>query len=242
MFFWQREVRPGWNVAFSDLQAGSLSLNVPASSAAQKHREELREELQLEAEFQFMSQVHGREIVELRQAGEQPTADGLISDTLPLAVLVADCLPVILLAESADRTRAAAVHAGRQGVLNGILPTAVDRLKALGAERVEAWIGPAICAACYEVPEQMRAESVALLPELFASTSWGTPSLDLRAGATAQLEKAGVRINQIERCTLEEPELFSHRASQQTGREQGRFAGLVYRSRRGPGSTIRTGS
>ncbi|AJT40720.1 polyphenol oxidase family protein [Psychromicrobium lacuslunae] len=231
MFFWRREVRPGWGVAFSDIRAGSLSLNVPADSAARQHRESLREELRLETGFQFMSQVHGRELVEVERAGQQPTADGLISASLPLAVLVADCLPVILLAERATETISAAVHAGRQGVLNGIVPAAIERLTVLGAEQVEAWIGPAICAGCYEVPEQMRAESTTQFPELYASTSWGTPSLDLRAGATAQLERAGVLVNQVEVCTREEPGLFSHRASQQTGRQQGRFAGLVYRTR-----------
>ncbi|WP_394941059.1 polyphenol oxidase family protein [Psychromicrobium sp. YIM B11713] len=230
MFYWRSEARHGWQIAFSDLPAGSLSQSVPEDSRALENRESLRLELGLNAGFQFMSQVHGRDIVELNEPVDQPVADGLISAELSLAVMVADCLPVILLADTPKGTLAAAVHAGRRGVLNGILPRAVERLRAREGSNIEAWIGPAICGSCYEVPAEMRAESTAFLPELWAETSWGTPSLDLRAGATAQLLDCGARVNQVAVCTFETPELYSHRASGHSGRAEGRFAGLVYRT------------
>nr|WP_218846990.1 polyphenol oxidase family protein [Psychromicrobium silvestre] len=201
---------------------------MPAGSAALQHRAALRSTLGLAQDFQFMTQVHGREVLTVESQGEQPTADGLVSTTLPLAVMVADCLPVLMLAEGDDSILTAAVHAGRQGVAKGILPHAVERLRQRGAERVEVWIGPSICGACYEVPEEMRAELATTIPEAFSETSWGTPALNLRAAATAQLRGIGVTVHQVEACTLEEPTLYSHRASQQQGRPEGRFAGLIF--------------
>lgn len=230
MFFWRREVRPGWSVAFTDLEAGSMSVTVPADSTARQGRLAVREALGLETEFQFMNQVHGSVIAEISDHAPQPEADGIVSTSVPLAVLVADCLPVLLLAETPDGVGlSAAVHAGRAGVRANIIAKAVQSMENAGAQNIDAWIGPAICGRCYEVPEHMRAEVSALVPAAFGVTSWGTPSLDLRAGATAQLIERGASVHQVAYCTLEEPRLFSHRS----GAPIGRFAGLVYRSKPG---------
>ena len=78
------------------------------------------------------------------------------------------------------------------------------------------------------MPAELRDEAAARVPETFAETSWGTPSLDLRAGAAAMLEAAGVRTVAIDLdhpCTLEEEEYFSYRRDHVTGR----FAGVVGR-------------
>jgi copper oxidase (laccase) domain-containing protein len=94
-------------------------------------------------------------------------------------------------------------------------------MSGLGArpERVEALLGPAICGACYEVPEAMRAQVDRALPGSACTTRAGTPGLDLRAGLRAQLRAAGVtRIDADPRCTAEDPELYSHRREGRTGR------------------------
>ncbi len=95
----------------------------------------------------------------------------------------------------------------------------------LGADglRVRAVVGPAICGRCYEVPHALRAEVGAVVPEAAATTSWGTPSLDLPAGVLAQLEAAGVAARALPVCTREDPRLFSHRRDGLTGR----FAGVI---------------
>ncbi len=70
----------------------------------------------------------------------------------------------------------------------------------------------------------MQAEVGAIEPASVATTSWGTPSLDLGAGVSAQLERAGVTVVDLARCTRESPDLYSYRRD---GRSAGRLAGLI---------------
>jgi YfiH family protein len=175
-----------------------------------------------------MHQVHGNAVavVEERRTAERPEADALVStrpDTV-LVVRVADCVPVLLADPEAGVV--AAVHAGRPGLVAGVAPAAVRRMRDLGAGTVLAWLGPRVCGACYEVPETMQADVVALVPEARATTSWGTPSLDIGAGVRAQLEAAGVTVRDVGTCTRESADLYSHRRD---GVGAGRFAGLVRR-------------
>jgi copper oxidase (laccase) domain-containing protein len=81
-----------------------------------------------------------------------------------------------------------------------------------------------VCGACYEVPEEMQAEVGALVPESVATTSWGTPSLDIGAGVRAQLVAAGVEVRDVSRCTRESADLYSYRRD---GAGAGRLAGLI---------------
>jgi copper oxidase (laccase) domain-containing protein len=120
----------------------------------------------------------------------------------------------------------AAVHAGRPGLVAGVVPAAVRTMRALGASDVRAWVGPHVCGGCYEVPEQMRADVTAVVPEAHASTSWGTPSVDIGAGVRAQLSALDVDVAGAARCTMEDEDLFSYRRQ---GRVSGRLAGLVWR-------------
>jgi YfiH family protein len=179
------------------------------------------------ARVAYMSQVHGDVIARVHRADERPEADGLITDApgLALAVLVADCVPVLL--HDAATGAVAAVHAGRQGIAKGVVTRAVEALGALrprGAGAITAAVGPAICGACYEVPDQMREEVAGHVPAAFATTSWGTPALDLRAAVEAQLRSAGVEsVHRVGGCTREDSHLFSHRRDSVTGR----FAGVI---------------
>jgi YfiH family protein len=150
-----------------------------------------------------------------------PAADAIVTD-LPgaaVAVRVADCLPVIL-ADPARRI-VAAVHAGRVGLLAGVVQQTLADLSARGATSLHAWIGPHICGACYEVGEKLRDHAASVLPATAATTSWGTPSIDLSAGAVSVLEAAGVTIEHVGGCTLTDPALFSHRGDPKTGRQLG---------------------
>ncbi len=180
-----------------------------------------------DARVAYMSQVHGDTIARIRSAGERPEADGLMTDTsgLALGVLVADCVPILL--HHASTGAVAAVHAGRKGVEKGIVGRAVVALTrdgSGGVEGISAAIGPAICGACYEVSEGMRDDVASVEPSSFATTSWGTPSLDLRAAVEAQLRSTGVgNIHRVGGCTRESPDLFSHRRDGVTGR----FAGII---------------
>ena len=141
--------------------------------------------------------------------------------------MVADCVPVVLAGRKPDGGLVtAAAHAGRKGLLGGILANTVDRMQAAGADGIRAWIGPAVCGLCYEVPESMLEEAAGQMPELRSHTRAGTPALDLPAGAEAQLTALGVSALRVGGCTLESADLYSHRRSSSAGR----FAGLVWLS------------
>jgi YfiH family protein len=197
----------------------------PTAVAANRFR--LRRELGLDGVV-FLQQVHGTdvEVVDTpprsSEAPDVPERDAVVTTTpgLGVAVLAADCVPVLLSDPGAGVVGAA--HAGRVGAAAGVLRSTLDTMTGFGAEaeRVEVLLGPAICGACYEVPAVMRDEVEAVLPGSAATTRSGTPALDLRAGLTAQLAALGVRkVGTDPRCTREDADLFSHRRDGRTGRQ-----------------------
>ncbi|NLS10252.1 laccase domain-containing protein [Nesterenkonia sp. MY13] len=228
--YWETEHR-GFRLGFTSAETGNLSLNLGEAGSAQDHRNRLAEYLG-HTELKFLSQVHSADVLDASgvPVTESPTADAWISPdgSHPLAIMVADCLPVLFYAETAQHSPlTAAAHAGRPGLLAGVLENTVEQLREYGGESITAWIGPAACGDCYEVPEDMHAELTADRPALASTTSWGTPALNLRAEARAVLETAGADVVDISGCTIEDPTLFSHRASQQQGRPEGRLAGVI---------------
>jgi YfiH family protein len=171
---------------------------------------------------QFMNQVHGDTVVVIDKLLENdPTCDALITTNkeLSLAVMVADCIPLLLISTQA----VAAVHVGRAGLVNQIALKTVEKMKTLGAEQIHAILGPSICGACYEVPLQMQQDVVAAHPRALAHTMLGTPALDLAAGLIADLTEAGVTYEASTICTKEDALYYSHRRDNPTGR----FAGVV---------------
>ncbi|HET6627285.1 MAG TPA: peptidoglycan editing factor PgeF [Nocardioidaceae bacterium] len=174
-----------------------------------------------------MRQVHGADVhvVDSDPATREPAVADALVTTVPglvLMVRVADCVPV-LLADVSHRVVGAA-HAGRPGLVAGIVPAAVAAMRDLGAEQLTAWVGPHVCGRCYEVPAAMRDQVSAVVPEAFAETSWGTPAVDVGAGVRAQLAAAGAHLVDASRCTIEDDDLFSYRRQ---GKESGRLAGLI---------------
>ena len=190
-------------------------------------------EAELAVPVVFVDQIHSSDVHVLPPAGPAPvvTADALVTDRrdVALAIMVADCLPV-LLSDPVSGTIAAA-HAGRAGLLGGVLERTVEAMTQLGARPADltASIGPSICGACYEVPEPMREEAAQQLPATWAETSWGTPALDLRAGAIEILGAAGIPRSALDTdhpCTLEDERFYSYRRQARTGR----FAGVLRRA------------
>lgn len=180
--------------------------------------------------FARMNQVHGDTVLLVEEPGpapaeQVPTADALVTTTpgLGLMVRVADCVPVLL----ADPTTGVlgVVHAGRAGVVLDVVGRTVERMHAQGAQELLAWVGPHVCGGCYEVPEQMREEVAAVVPQTHAETSWGTPALDLGSGVRAQLRAHGIDPVEVARCTREDDALHSYRRD---GERSGRLAGLVW--------------
>ncbi len=226
MFHWRADILPGVSAAFTNVDAGNLALHVGDDPArVQGRRARLEQSIGVGPQsLRFMNQVHGTTVVLMDAESPAPEADAMVSRGLPLAVMVADCIPVLLAGESGNGPVLAAVHAGRPGVANGILPAAVESMESLGATRIRAWLGPSICGSCYEVPAALRDGVANMVPATWSTTSWGTPALDLPAGARSQLESVGVDVEYAGDCTLETETLYSYRRDRNTGR----FAGLVW--------------
>ncbi|OJV59489.1 MAG: multicopper polyphenol oxidase [Cellulomonas sp. 73-145] len=183
----------------------------------------------------FATQVHGRDVVVVDGPPADRTDSVAVADALvttrtdvALAVLVADCVPV-LLADPETRV-VAAVHAGRGGLVAGVVQAALDVMTDLGArlDRVVAAVGPSIAGRSYEVPADLRDAVAQVVPASSATTSWGTPALDLAFGVVAGLAAAGVhRVHRVDRDTFRDPGLYSHRRATAAGTTTGRSCGIV---------------
>jgi hypothetical protein len=184
----------------------------------------------------WMEQVHGRRVAVVDRVPEQavPETDALITTApdLVLAVLAADCVPVMLRGPvegaadgpAEDPVVIAAAHAGRRGLQLGVVEAVVSRMSSMGVQpkSMQAELGPAVCGKCYEVPASMRDEVAAVAPAARSTARSGRPSLDLRAGLVQQLHALGVSKVKVDpTCTFESAEHFSHRRDQRTGRSAG---------------------
>jgi polyphenol oxidase len=129
----------------------------------------------------FMNQVHGGDVavVDGPWPASPPEVDALVtrSTAVTLAVLVADCVPVLLADPRAGVVGVA--HAGRAGLVANVVGAAVDTMRDLGAHEIVARVGPSVCGRCYEVPEQMRAAVTTVERAAWSTTPAGTPALDV---------------------------------------------------------------
>jgi polyphenol oxidase len=197
----------------------------PAAVAANRKR--LASAIGLGAEaVVWMNQVHGDNVVRVDGpleggVGAVDQTDALVTTTprLALAVVTADCVPVLL--ADARAGVVAAVHAGRVGAQIGVVARAVEAMCDAGARPADVSVlfGPSVSGRNYEVPAAMADEVEAALPGSRTTTSKGTPGLDLRAGIARQLKDLGVTaIDADPRCTVDDRNLFSHRRDAPTGR------------------------
>lgn len=175
----------------------------------------------------FMDQVHGADVRLVTHADDllsaAPPSDAVVT-TMPrvaLFALVADCTPVLLVDEGAGVV--AAVHAGRPGMLAGVVPAAIAAMREVGAREIRAVVGPSVCGRCYEVPAEMRDEAARIEPVCATVTWTGTTAIDVAAGVVEQLARADVPTRWIAGCTRESRDLYSHRRDGRTGR----FAGVA---------------
>jgi YfiH family protein len=183
-----------------------------------------------------LGQVHGGDVAVVGPEGPRhdvhghlhAIGDGLVTTQpgVTLSVRAADCVPVLF--ADAEAGVIGACHCGRPGVVAGIVRATLDAMRELGASRITAWVGPYVCGRCYEVPQEMQDAVAALEPVVRATTSWGTPSIDVGAGVRAQLERQHVEVVDLSRCTRESSDLYSYRRD---AKRSGRQAGLVRMSR-----------
>jgi hypothetical protein len=201
----------------------NLGLHVgddPAAVAA--NRAALREAVELPAEPAWLAQVHGVGVVDAANVTVPVEADASYATRAGAvcAILVADCLPVLL----CDRagTAVAAVHAGWRGLAGGVIESAVRALDIPGRELI-AWLGPAIGPKRFEVGEEVRAAFMAHDPgagTAFVAASPGKWLCDIYALARQRLAALGVAsVHGGGACTVgDSGRFYSYRRDGRTGR------------------------
>ena len=176
---------------------------------------------ELHGPMQFMDQVHGHRVAVIEKVTDVvPTADALVTGIpgITLAVMVADCIPLLLTSKQA----VAAVHVGRRGLVNNVAIKTIEVMREMGARDISAIIGPAICGSCYEVSADIHQEVVSNFPMADSRTNAGTLALDLPRALNAVLQSAGISVDPSQSaCTVEDADLFSYRRDGVTGRQVG---------------------
>ena len=205
--------------AFESLNLGDHVGDDPQCVAENRRR--FVAESGIGAEPGWLTQVHGTAV---RVSGETaPTeADAAIARDpgATVAVLTADCLPILLCADLGDEI--AAIHAGWRGLAAGIVAETIAGMKTR-PERLLAWLGPAISQPAFEVGGEVRAAFTDDDPEAaacFLRNERGRWQADLYALARRRLEAAGVdAVYGGGLCTFSDrARFFSYRRDGQCGR------------------------
>ena len=193
--------------------------------AVAENRRRLRAALALPSEPLWLSQVHGTVVMDADRLGDggqtAPTADAAITRRANrvLAVLVADCLPVLFARR--DGSAVGIAHAGWRGLAAGVLEATVRAFDGPAGELI-AWLGPGIGPAHFEVGEEVRTafctgDSGAACA--FQPNARGRWQCNLPGLARARLARLGVNsVHEAAICTYSAPELYSYRRDGQTGR------------------------
>ena len=190
-----------------------------------------------------VKQVHGNTVRVLRRgevpdaaAEMRPDGDAIVSNQpgLVLAVMVADCVPMLIV--DSRQGAAAAVHAGWRGTCARVAPAAIDLMRrefGTHAEDLMAAIGPSVGPDDYEVGEALLDAFRAAGHKSRDVDRWFTrsttrPHLDLWRANADQLIAAGVKAERVFSCglsTVAHPAVFdSYRVD---GAKAGRMAALV---------------
>jgi YfiH family protein len=212
-----------WKASLGDVE---VRLTGRGPSNGREEREDVLRVIAPEAPpLAWAKQIHSAVALPARPGG-CGEGDALVTDEpgLTLSVITADCVPVLV----AGPEGLAAVHAGWRGIVGGVIPAALEKMKGSPGDWT-AWVGPSIGACCYEVGEDVAEQVVAASDaEVAVPGPAGRPHLDLPGAARLQLEKAGVdQVIVLPRCTrCDEEKLWSYRRE---GKAAGRDIGFIWR-------------
>ncbi|KAF1692000.1 peptidoglycan editing factor PgeF [Pseudoxanthomonas koreensis] len=214
---------------FDTFNLGARCGDDPSVVAA--NRAELARRAGLPSSPYWLRQVHGSGVLRFDAragdevaAAEEPEADAAVTSKpgTVLAILTADCLPVVFAAR--DGSEVGAAHAGWRGLAGGVLEATVAAM-ATPAAQLLAWLGPAAGPLAYEIGAEVRDAFIGEDPEAasaFTATRPGHWRVDLYALARRRLQGAGMPADAIHGgglCTISDPRRFySHRRDQRTGR------------------------
>lgn len=186
-----------------------------------------------------VKQVHSPDVVTLDLDDDIAVtrdicADGIVTarDDVALAVLTADCQPILL--ADPDMGVIGACHAGWRGALGGVIEATVQAMHALGAQSIRAVIGPSISQSAYEVGEDFMDNFLAEDPDFdrfFSGGPNGKPMFDLPSFGLMRLREAGVEAEWSRHCTYSDPaKFFSYRRATHEGQvDYGRLISAIAR-------------
>ena len=190
------------------------------ADVVERNRAELHDRFGLPSYPRWLRQVHGTHVV-VEPGPDEPEADAAVTRHrgTVLAILTADCMPVVFASRDGDELGAA--HAGWRGLAAGVLEATLDAMHT-PREKIVAWLGPAAGQASYEVGAEVFDAFVAQNPAAaaaFVPTRPGHSRVDLYALARQRLAHAGVMDVQGGGFdTIGDARFFSHRRDQRTGR------------------------
>jgi hypothetical protein len=231
-------LRPDWPGITAFMTTRGLNLGRKGHEATAVTANRARVAQALGARPVFLDQVHGPRVVRLQpdwHDGNAPQADAAVSTDpdLAVAILVADCLPVLFTAPGA----VAGAHAGWRGLAAGVLENTVAALcEAAACEPadVRAWLGACIGPAAFEVgPEVVAALGRQPLPLDQPGFAYRPRDgerwlADLPLLARERLAAVGVtRVSGGGWCTLTEASRFFSFRGEALGRDRGRMAALI---------------
>ncbi len=210
---------PGLSKAPYD--ANNLGLHVgDDETAVRTNRQSLVAALKLPKEPEWLEQIHSNHCVVVEE-DKNRTADAAVtrSSAHPLAIMTADCLPIMLC--NKQGTEIAAIHSGWRGLVNGVIENTLNKMQS-SPEQLMAWIGPAICQSCYEV----GGEVLDAYHNRYSFASKGFQPkgekwlANLSLLAELVLNSLGIlAVYQSNICTFEQKNAFySYRREAQTGR------------------------
>jgi YfiH family protein len=207
------------NAPFDTFNLGLRSGDDPTT--VERNRAELASQVALPSAPRWLRQVHGTHVV-VDPGFDEPEADASVTRTpgTVLAILTADCLPVVFAAR--DGSEVGAAHAGWRGLVAGVLEATLDAMQT-PRENIVAWLGPAAGPASYEVGSEVFDAFVAhsdAAAAAFVATRPGHWRVDLYALARQRLARAGVMaVHGGDFDTIADADrFFSHRRDQRTGR------------------------
>jgi YfiH family protein len=190
------------------------------AATVERNRAELVETFGLPGAPRWLRQVHGTRVA-IEPGFDEPEADAAVTRTpgTVLAILTADCLPVVI--ASKDGGELAVAHAGWRSLAAGVLEATVAEMQAPRA-RLVAWLGPAAGQATYEIGEEVREAFVVHAPnaaDAFVETRPGHWRVDLYALATQRLAALGIAdVHGGGLDTIVDPRFYSFRRDPRTGR------------------------
>jgi YfiH family protein len=211
----------GAGVSLAPYHSNNLAFHVADNiEHVKQNRQSLVDSLQLPAEPAWLEQTHSHDCVVVEEDSLR-VADAAITRSRQqvLAIMTADCLPILLCNQQG--TEIAAIHAGWRGLLNGIIDNTVDKMQSKSSDLM-AWIGPAICRNCYETGHEVKEAFIQRYPYTHDAFHTCASSLYADLPKLAELVLQGLGIDAIYHskiCTFEQENTFySYRRAAQTGR------------------------